>query len=216
MSKNTQKTKIDGDNTGDIAGGDINKGNSTSFHLKLPALVRLSLLVASGTVVVKMGWVNTIIQNFQNNNPSTTYSSPSPNSKHPSVAVPSNSLIPKQTSPINVTPNIIEGQKVARIESIVGKIDGKIPDEKELYLYVKAPALQDFPFYYFPVTVRGQTWTSSAIFGAVGDGNQGLLFETGLVLADPKDKKWRNKNSDNGIADFIGEPVGSKVTVQRK
>ena len=127
MSKNTQKTKIDGDNTGDIAGGDINKGNNTSFHLKLPALVRLSLLVASGTVVVKMGWVNTIIQNFQNNNPSTTYSSPSPNSKAPSVAVPSNSSIPKQTSPINVTLNVIEGQKVARIESIVGKIDGKIP-----------------------------------------------------------------------------------------
>ena len=200
MPNNNQKTNINGDNEGDIAGRDIKKGNKSSFHFNLSILGILSLLAGGGMIVVKTGSVNMIIQSFQRNNPSATYSSPDPNSK----------------SPINVTLNLIEGQKVARIESLVGKIDGKMTDEKKLYLYVKAPALQDFPFYYFDVTVRDQTWTSSAIFGAVGDGNQGLLFETGLVLADPKDKKWRNKNSDNGIADFIGEPVGSKVIVQRK
>lgn len=232
MPKNAQKTKINGKNTGDIAGGNINKGNKTSFHFNLSVLIPLSLFVASGTVVVKMGWANTIIQNIQNINLPPTYPVPTPYTSSPSKR-PSEKSMPSQQNSGDIAPskpsvpskasstikgsmNLIEGQRVVRTENVVGTINGFLPSDKQLYIYVKASSLREFQFYYFPVTLREQNWFAQVYFGAVETTDQGLSFETGLVLANPKDQRWNDRNSDNGISTLIGELVTDSVTVQRK
>jgi hypothetical protein len=122
--------------------------------------------------------------------------------------------IPPSPSP-KITIDLKKGQKVDQKQTITGTVEGVMPSDKVLYIYVYVPRLQDFPFYYSPVKIDSPTWNAHVIFGAVEDSK--LSFQTGLVLADPKDPKFRSQNSDNGISELIGEKVvDTEITVQRR
>jgi hypothetical protein len=106
-----------------------------------------------------------------------------PNQVSTPLPVPSTSLSSKPSSDtqntfLKATINLKKGQQVERRQTVTGTVAGNIPSEKILYFYVHVPTLQEFSFYYFPVTLDEEKWSSRAIFGAVEDSNQDGIIGT--------------------------------------
>jgi type II secretory pathway pseudopilin PulG len=100
--------------------------------------------------------------------------------------------------------------EVNREETIFGKIKGCETfhtSHQELKFYIYAAGKQGYPYYYFPISVYGQKWESSVIFGSEQD--SGSSFKGGVTLTDPKDPKWPDYDADIGRNFLIGRRISS-------
>jgi hypothetical protein len=111
------------------------------------------------------------------------------------------------------TIDLKQEQKVDWKQTVAGEIEGGLPSDQALYLYVRVPSLKEFSFYYFPVKLDGKIWNTAAQFGSKEDNSK---FQTGLVLVNPKDPKFSNRNQDNGVHELVGKKLTAQITVQRK
>jgi hypothetical protein len=126
-------------------------------------------------------------------------------------------LPPPPKESLDAVIHLHTAQEVGREELVSGKIQGNVPGNKKLFLYIRVPRIEDAPFYYSPVNVNeNNNWTASAIFGSLEDGGKDLSFQTGLVLADPAEIKSAPHNEDGGYRDLVGDVVVKEIEVKRK
>ena len=107
-------------------------------------------------------------------------------------------------------------EKVDYATLVFGKIKGCEPFGRVLYFYVHASEKKSHQYYYYPITVTGESWQTkqNVIFGAIED--SGKSFIGGCILADPQDPRWDERDSDNGMDMLIGKPVSMKKTFVRQ
>jgi prepilin-type N-terminal cleavage/methylation domain-containing protein len=129
-----------------------------------------------------------------------------------SIAIPSFfSIINLARCRAELNPIIME---VEREENVYGNIKGCEPfrKSKELRFYVRAIGKSSYQYYYFPISMSSQDWTSqnwlsSVTFGE--DQDSGAVFKGGIVLIDPKDPKWLDRDADNGRNSLIGRTLSA-------
>jgi hypothetical protein len=104
-------------------------------------------------------------------------------------------------------------QEVSQVETISGKMLGCVPVGKSLYFSVYVPRKREFQYYYFPIKFNRLHWNAPVRFGESMD--NGLDFSGSVVLTDPNDPQWDDRDSDNGVSSLIGKRVSMLASFSR-